>query len=110
MSEEGTVRVTLRLPKDVHSQVFELAHDHRQSLNAEIVSILSGHILRIGEQRSASSDMRQVSDLMASDPISESIHMAVSALRSLSALEQQISEAKQELEDRLYKATNEGKQ
>lgn len=93
-----------QIPKDVHSQVFELAHDHRQSLNAEIVSILSRHINLVNDQRGKITDIRQVSEEMEKDPGFVAAQMAVAALKSLSSLEDQISDAKQSLEEMLYKA------
>ena len=40
MAEKSTIQVGIRLPRDLHRQLVELARDERRSLNSQVVWML----------------------------------------------------------------------
>lgn len=46
MSNDNEVRITLRLPKELHARLRQLAAAYHRSLNAQIVMILTEWVAR----------------------------------------------------------------
>ena len=96
-TQDDYIRVTLRIPKDLHSQLADAAEETSKSMNAEIIARLNGSF---GSQDSAIERGRRIEKLKGKvDPQLESLLSSF-----VSQIELEIQRQAQELaEDRAKK-------